>query len=66
MEIPANTLKLRSLMQAHRLKPEEVGELVGRSRQSVKIWFCNHERTIPDQLLELLELKLKARGAHVQ
>lgn len=65
MQTHPRTEKLRQLMQAHNLEPDDVADLVDRSRQSVRMWCCNHERAIPAPLLQLLEFKLAARGANV-
>lgn len=49
-------------MRAHRLTAAQVGELVGRRKTTVRIWRVGRERRIPANTLELLELKLAARG----
>ncbi|USZ80578.1 hypothetical protein MQ4_50 [Serratia phage MQ-4] len=55
------TKKLREIMAAHNLTNKAVGEILGRSDQTVRIWSCaNGGRVIPDALLELLALKVAA------
>jgi hypothetical protein len=56
------TKKLRDLMTAHGLKPADVGTILNRKAQTVRVWTCNYEaQTIPQDALELLEFKLAAR-----
>lgn len=56
------TIELHQLMDTHRLKAREVGELLGRSASTVRIWRVDGgARAIPAQALELLRLKLQAR-----
>lgn len=53
------TEQLRELMKAHDLSTEEVGELLNRRPQTVRIWRCkNDARQIPEHSLELLKTKL--------
>lgn len=62
---PANTLILRELMQAHDLSPSDVAEMTGRSYRTVLQWRSCRSQTIPDSMLELLELKIQARSAEM-
>lgn len=52
------TLQLIHLMNKHSLTCGEVAELLGRTEQTVFIWRCKSSKTIPAQMLELLEYKL--------
>lgn len=57
------TERLRALMDAHKLTAAEVGEILGRTAQTVRVWRCNHEaRTIPSDALRVLQFTLAARG----
>jgi predicted DNA-binding protein (MmcQ/YjbR family) len=57
-----NTTKLIQLMSEYKVTSKEVAELLQRSYQTVLKYRCKHNgNTIPTSLLELLELKLKAR-----
>lgn len=53
------TQQLRQLMRQHNLSVKQVAEMLNRTEQTVRIWLCKTEnsKTIPQQLLELLELK---------
>ncbi len=53
-----NTQKLKDLMQKHNVKAPRVAAILGRSAHTVREWRCCNKNNIPDQLLELLELKL--------
>lgn len=55
-----NTTRLKDLMARHRVSIKEVAQLLGRSSKTVRMWRSKTEPSIPDTLLELLELKLKA------
>jgi hypothetical protein len=56
------TRRLRKLMREHRLKAADVAAMLGRKPSTVNVWRCsNDERVIPDQALQLLELKLALR-----
>lgn len=56
-----NTEKLKDLMRTHRLKSPDVAALLGRSAHTVRVWRCCNNNNIPDNLLELLELKISLR-----
>lgn len=56
-----NTQKLKDLMRTHKLKAPQVAALLGRSAHTVREWRCCNANNIPDQLLELLQLKLGSR-----
>lgn len=62
MASPSNTQRLKDLMSQHKLSPEQVSELLGRSVQTVREWRCDNKNNISDNNLELLELKLAARS----
>jgi len=51
-----NTKRLRELMNGMTCK--QVGDLIGRSEMTVRIWRCGTGRKIPDHMLALLEFKL--------
>ena len=55
-----NTEKLLQLMFIHQLTCRDVGELLGRTVSTVRVWRCANPNspTIPNSQLELLELKL--------
>lgn len=56
------TIKLRALMDKHRLKCPAVARLLHRANGTVRIWRTeNDSRVIPAEVLELLEFKL---GSH--
>ena len=46
-------------MARYQLTPRDVARLLNRSYQTVLIWRSVSPQTIPDTLLELLELKLR-------
>lgn len=55
------TKKLHKIMSDNELTCREVGDLLGRSEQTVLIWRCStdaNKKIIPSHQLELLELKL--------
>lgn len=54
-----NTTRLKELMALHGVSIKEVAQLLGRSSKTVRMWRSKNEPSIPDPLLELLELKLK-------
>jgi hypothetical protein len=57
------TKKLRDLMEAHKLRAADVGQMLGRKAQTVRVWACSYDaQIIPQDALELLEFKLAARG----
>lgn len=58
MSSPSNTQRLKDLMSRHSLSCKDVAILLNRSLQSVYEWRCPNARTISDNLLELLEMKL--------
>lgn len=57
------TKQLLQLMAEHNLSAAQVGELVGRSAQTVRTWRCGttESKVIPAQTLELLALKVAAK-----
>lgn len=63
MASPSNTQRLKDLMSQHKLSPEQVSKMLGRSVHTVREWRCANSNNISDNNLELLELKLAARGA---
>lgn len=57
------TKKLHELMQRHGLSVDDVAGILGREPSTVKVWRVkNTPRPIPSDALELLQLKLAARG----
>lgn len=55
------TQRLREIMRTNKLTNKDVGDLLGRSAQTVRIWSCvNGGRVIPANALELLEFKVTA------
>ena len=54
-----NTTRLKELMAQRNLSIKDVAQLLGRSSKTVRMWRSKTEPSIPDALLELLELKLK-------
>lgn len=58
------TKKLHQLMAKHKLTPDDVAKILGRSATTVRIWRVNGgERVIPEDALFRLETKL-ASHAH--
>jgi hypothetical protein len=58
------TETLRKLMSAHKLDCAAVGEILGRTAQTVRVWRCRYDqRTIPSDALKVLQLTLDARVA---
>lgn len=52
------TEQLHKLMAERGLTTEQVGELLNRSPQTVRIWRCKDDkRQIPEHALELLKSK---------
>jgi transcriptional regulator with XRE-family HTH domain len=58
----SNTQRLKELMSQHELRISDVAKLLGRSPQTVKEWRCQNDNNISNNNLELLSLKLAARG----
>lgn len=56
-----NTHRLRALMDQYDLSPQDVADLLHRSYQTVLIWRSVNQQTIPDNMLDLLEMKLAGR-----
>lgn len=53
------TEQLRELMATHELTTEQVGALLNRRPQTVRIWRCKSDtRQIPEHTLELLKTRL--------
>lgn len=53
------TEQLHQLMAERGLTPKQVGELLNRSEQTVRIWRCKDDkRQIPEHALELLKTKV--------
>lgn len=57
----SNSQRLKDLMSKHNLSAADVANLLNRSVQSVYEWRCINSRDIPEQSLELLEIKLAQR-----
>lgn len=57
------TDRLRALMKAHKLDAADVAQILGRTPQTVRVWCCSNEQTIPQDALRVLEMTLAARGA---
>lgn len=66
MQHHPNTLRLRELMEQYCVSVEDVGELLNRSPGTIYQYRGARKQPIPNQLLELLELKLQLRGQQVQ
>lgn len=48
--------RLLAIMQEHKLKGPDVGAILDRTAQTVRVWRSRHEeRTIPVDALKLLE-----------
>lgn len=60
-----NTEKLIALMNVHQLSCRDVGNMLGRTVSTVRVWRCANPEspTIPNGQLELLELKLAQQAA---
>lgn len=56
------TLKLIDIMTKRNLSCRDVGNILGRTEQTVLIWRCKSGKIIPAHQLELLELKLNAQA----
>lgn len=61
MQIDPKTSRLRDLMDTHRLSIGDVANILSRNKKTVRMWRSQNEPSIPDALLELLELKLQQR-----
>ncbi|HEX8552519.1 MAG TPA: helix-turn-helix domain-containing protein [Abditibacteriaceae bacterium] len=58
------TQRLIDIMKDSGLSAKDVAELLGKSEKTVRIWRCkNEDRVIPQNLLDLLILKLAAKAA---
>ena len=54
------TEQLHQLMADRDLTAEQVGQMLNRKPQTVRIWRCKSDnRNIPESLLELLRLKVR-------
>ncbi len=62
MTLNLKTQRLIALMADHNVGIPDVAELVNRSEKTVRMWRSKNEPSIPDELLELLELKLAQRA----
>ena len=58
MEYSKNTQRLRDLMAKYDTSAAQVGKLLNRSAQTVRVWRSKNPQDINDTLLELLEFKL--------
>lgn len=57
------TARLRALMTTHKLKAADVGDILDRTAQTVRVWRSEYEaRTIPADALKVLEMTLAQRG----
>lgn len=63
MTLDPKTKRLRELMARHHVDIGDVATLLSRSKKTVRMWRSRNEPSIPDGLLELLELKLTQRSA---
>lgn len=62
-----NTEKLHKLMDRHKVDAAQVAEILGREVNTVRVWRVESTvRPIPDDTLDLLEMKLKARAAKLK
>jgi hypothetical protein len=57
--IHPNTAKFRSLVKEYGLTLKQVATITRRSYQRAKDWHSGKYHTVPDSMLELIELKLK-------
>jgi hypothetical protein len=57
------TERLHQIMRDHKMKAVDVGALLGRDPNTVRIWRSIDPRAIPEDTLERLELKLAAQQA---
>jgi hypothetical protein len=61
-----NRDRLIDLMLEHKLERREIAELISAKREEVDHWLLPTEagsaRLVPDMAIELLELKLAAKG----
>lgn len=58
------TEQLRDIMSAHRLSAAEVGEILNRNPQTVRVWRSKYDaRIIPADALNVLKFTLLERGA---
>jgi hypothetical protein len=55
------TKKLRELMAAHKLDAADVGTMLNRNAQTVRVWCCANDQIIPADALRVLELTLAQR-----
>lgn len=57
------TAKLIDLMQAHKLSAADVGRILEKAPQTVRVWRCKgEEKVIPTNELRLLELELAKKA----
>lgn len=57
------TKQLDALMRDHDLTARDVGEMLGRTAHTIRVWRSSYEaRVIPVIALELLKFKLAARA----
>lgn len=56
------TERLRALMKAHKLDAADVAQILQRTPQTVRVWCCANDQTIPADALRVLELTLATRG----
>lgn len=59
MKDKKNQPKLKSLMTIHQINCVKVSELLKVKAQTVRVWRCESGMDIPDNMLELLEFKVK-------
>lgn len=62
MNKKTNRVRLVELMRTHKKTHPEIGSLLRREAQTVRAWTCG-ARDIPDDALDLLELKLSTGAA---
>lgn len=58
------TVQLDALMNENKLDAVDVGRLLARSAQTVRMWRCE-SKIIPEHTLTVLELKIKS-GKHLE